>query len=74
MANRTVDTTFMINVDHNKLISPWNVQASINNVNTVASQIQNNILSKYETYGYINNNIASSITAVSILISNHMLT
>ena len=26
---------------HNKLISPWNIPASINNVNTVASDIQN---------------------------------
>ena len=61
MGNRTVDTTFMINIDHSKLLSPWNVQASLNNVNTVASDIQNKVLSKYETYGYVNNNIQTAI-------------
>ena len=35
MANRTVDTTFLINVNHNKIISPWNIRASINNVNII---------------------------------------
>jgi hypothetical protein len=39
MENRTVDTTFLISLDHNKLISPWNTQISINNVNTVANDI-----------------------------------
>ena len=61
MGNRTVDTTFMINIDHSKLLSPWNVQASLSNVNTVASDIQNKVLSKYETYGYVNNNIQTAI-------------
>ena len=62
MANRTVDTTFLINVDHAKLISPWNTQASINNVNTVANDIQNNVLSKYQTYGSVQNNLDTALS------------
>jgi ABC-type antimicrobial peptide transport system permease subunit len=57
MGNRTVETTFMINVDRDKLISPWNVQASINNVNTVGNNIQENVLSKYHILGGLSNNI-----------------
>ncbi len=61
MANRTVSTTFLIDVDHGKLISPWNVPASATNVNTVATDIQNNVLSKYETFGYITNNLGNAL-------------
>jgi len=57
MPNRTVDNTFMINVDRSGLLSPWNVQASENNVNTVATEIQNNVLSKYQTFGQVQNNV-----------------
>jgi hypothetical protein len=65
MANRTVDTTFLINVDHDKLISPWNIPASANNVNTVASNIQNKVLSKYETYGFLSNNLGVALDSFS---------
>ena len=57
MGNRTVDTTFMINVNRDKLISPWNTQASINDVNTIAQNIQENVLSKYQILGGVNNNL-----------------
>ena len=57
MANRTVDTTFLINVDTNKLVSPWNIPASITNVNTVVSDIQNKVLSNYQTDSYVANNL-----------------
>ncbi len=57
MANRTVDTTFLININHNKIISPWNIQASINNVNTIQSDIQNKVLSIYQTDSYVQNNL-----------------
>ena len=56
MANRTVDTTFLVNVDSNKLISPWNVPGSIANVNTIVSDIQNKVLSIYQTDSYVNAN------------------
>ncbi len=57
MQNRTVDTTFLISLDHDKLISPWNSQASIANVNTVASEIQNKVLSNYQIDGMVSNNL-----------------
>jgi ABC-type lipoprotein release transport system permease subunit len=65
MQNRTVDTTFLITVDHDKLISPWNSQASIANVNTVASEIQNNVLSNYQIDGFVNNNLDNALSTFS---------
>ncbi len=56
MANRTVDTSFLVNVDSNKIISPWNVLGSIANVNTIVSDIQNKVLSIYQTNSYVNAN------------------
>ena len=66
MANRTVDTTFLINVDTKKLISPWNIQASIANVNTVVSDIQNNILSKYQTESYVADNLEFELSEFNL--------
>ena len=61
MANRTVDTTFLININHNKIISPWNIPASINNVNAIASDIQNKVLSNYQTESYVTNNLDNAL-------------
>jgi ABC-type antimicrobial peptide transport system permease subunit len=62
MPNRTVSTTFSINLDHNKLLSPWNTQASANNVNTIANDISNNILANYEVNGYVMNNLGNALS------------
>ena len=57
MANRTVDTTFLISVNYNKNISPWNIPASINNINTIAGNIQNKVLSNYHMESVIQDNL-----------------
>ncbi len=59
--NRTVQTTFQINIDTNKMINPWNMPASIKNVDTIANDIQNNILSKYQTESGISNSLDSAL-------------
>ena len=51
----TVSVTFSINVDRDKLISPWNVDASVSNINTIADDIQNQLLSNYLTRANVNN-------------------
>jgi len=43
----TVSVTFSISLDREKLISPWNTEASLTNVNTIADKMQNEILSNY---------------------------
>jgi ABC-type antimicrobial peptide transport system permease subunit len=57
----TVDVTFSIDVDRQNLISPWNVQASVNNVNQIADRIQNQVLANYLAHGYINNMLSGTL-------------
>jgi ABC-type lipoprotein release transport system permease subunit len=63
MPNRTVYTIFLINLDHGKLLSPWNTQASANNVNTIANDINNNVLANYEVNGYVTNNLGNALSS-----------
>ncbi len=57
----TADVTFSINVDRQKLISPWNVQSSLTNVNQISDKIQNEILGSYLSHGYVNNMLSSQL-------------
>jgi ABC-type lipoprotein release transport system permease subunit len=59
ISDSAIDATFLINVDHEALINPWNTAASIKNVQTVADEVQNNILAHFENYGYVNNFLES---------------
>ncbi|MCL4430594.1 MAG: ABC transporter permease [Chloroflexi bacterium] len=56
-----VDVTFSVNVDRQKLISPWNVAASTDNVNAIADNIQNQVLANYLAHGSVNNMLSSSL-------------
>jgi ABC-type antimicrobial peptide transport system permease subunit len=58
----TVDITFSVNVDHQKLISPWNIQASVNNVNEISDNIQNQILANYLSHGSVNNMLSNTLS------------
>ncbi len=58
----TVSVTFSITLDREKLISPWNVETSANNVNTLADKMQNEILSNYHAHGYVNNMLGNALS------------
>ncbi|MEM2098227.1 MAG: FtsX-like permease family protein [Candidatus Bathyarchaeia archaeon] len=60
--NGTTSTTFSIYVDRDKLLSPWDTQASAKNLQTVADKIQNSILAHFEAHGYVNNMIGFALT------------
>src|SRR4030065_702628 len=51
----SVYVTFSVNVDRQNLISPWNVETSISNVNKISDNIQNQILANYLADTYVNN-------------------
>ena len=57
----TISVTFSVNVDRQKLISPWNVETSISNVNKISDNIQNQILANYLANTYVNNMLSSSL-------------
>jgi ABC-type antimicrobial peptide transport system permease subunit len=66
----TVGFQFYIDVDRDELISPWNIQMSITNVNQVADKIQNQILGKYYAFDvYVENNLNNALSGYQYNIS-----
>ncbi len=57
----TASVTFSVNVDRQNLISPWNVETSISNVNKISDNIQNQILANYLADTYVNNMLSNSL-------------
>ncbi|MCL4430188.1 MAG: ABC transporter permease, partial [Chloroflexi bacterium] len=57
----TAQITFSVNVDRQKLISPWNIPASIGNVNSIADNIQNQVLANYLAHGSVNNMLSNTL-------------
>jgi ABC-type lipoprotein release transport system permease subunit len=65
----TLDLRFLINVDREALISPWNVQASVTKINLIGNNIQNKMLS-YMSYAYVNNALSNSLSGYQSNISS----
>jgi ABC-type lipoprotein release transport system permease subunit len=61
--NGTVRTTFSISVDRDELLSPWDTQTSAENVQTVADNIQNNVLANFEAHGSVMNMLGMALTS-----------
>jgi hypothetical protein len=57
----TVTVIFSINVDRAKLVSPWNISTSVDNVNVIADNIQNQILGSYLSRGSLNNMLTPAL-------------
>ncbi len=58
----TVSVTYSIDVNRDNLLSPWNVDTSLENVNTVADTIQNKILANYLSRGTLNNMLTPALS------------
>jgi ABC-type lipoprotein release transport system permease subunit len=69
----TVDTTFQIHVNRDNLISPWNIADSITKIQTVADDIQNNVLGNFLAHGYVNNMLGSALSQFQYDFSNTLL-
>jgi ABC-type antimicrobial peptide transport system permease subunit len=66
--NTTLDSstsqiTFSVTLNRQNLISPWNIGASIDKVNAIADNIQNQILANYLAHGYVNNMLGNSLSS-----------
>ncbi|HLN88505.1 MAG TPA: ABC transporter permease, partial [Candidatus Binatia bacterium] len=57
----TASITFSVNVDRQKLVSPWNIETSINNVNQISDAIQNQVMANYLAHGYVNNMLLNAL-------------
>lgn len=62
ISNSAIRATFLINVDHDKLLNPWDTAGSAKNVQTVADNIQNNVLANFEVYDPVNNLLGNILT------------
>jgi hypothetical protein len=57
----TASVTFSVNVDRKNLISPWNIETSISNINEISDNIQNQILANYLAQTNVNNMLSNSL-------------
>jgi len=57
MNDTSLETQFLISVDRDTLLNPWDSEASINNLKTVAENIQNTILGNFEHAVYVQSNL-----------------
>ncbi len=60
--NSAIQATFLINVDHDKLLNPWDTATSAKKVQMVADKIQNNVLAQFETYDHVDNLLGNILT------------
>ena len=57
----TASITFSVNLDRKNLISPWNTETSIENINKISDNIQNQILANYLAETNVNNMLSNSL-------------
>ncbi len=57
----TASIAFSVSLDRQKLISPWNVEASIATINKISDNIQNQIMANYHANTYVNNMLGSAL-------------
>jgi ABC-type antimicrobial peptide transport system permease subunit len=55
------DTIFLVSVNRDSLISPWDSQTSANNLRTVADNIQNTILANFEHHVNVQDNLEPAL-------------
>src|SRR5665647_690994 len=59
----TVSITFSEGVDRQNLISPWNIQSSVTNVNKISNTIQNQVMANYLAHGNVNNMLVDALVS-----------
>ena len=63
LPDTAIDTQFLVSVDHNALLNPWDSQASANNLHTVAEKIQDTILANFEYAASVHSNLDYAVQA-----------
>jgi len=69
----TVSLTYYINVDRQALISPWNIETSITNINQIADRVQNEILGNYLNRVYVNNALSGALSGYQNNLSQFLI-
>lgn len=66
VANYTFETKFLISVDREEMLNPWDTRTSADNVQTIADNIHNKVLANYEYVGYVQNNLGNILTSFEL--------
>ena len=61
MPDTAFETRFLISLNRDALISPWDTQISADNIRRIADDIQNTILANYEHHVGVQNNLESAL-------------
>jgi ABC-type antimicrobial peptide transport system permease subunit len=61
MPENSFDSTFLVWLDRDQLLNPWDSQTSANNLATVSNNIENTILANFEGHIYIQNNLQNAL-------------
>ena len=69
----TVDFAFSIHIDRKELISPYNIQASIDKLTQVSDNIQNRVLDLSQTRFGINNYLVGELSSYNYNFQNMLL-
>ena len=73
VANYTIDTRFLVSVDREGVLNPWDTAMSANNVQTIADNIRNKILANYEHVGGVQNNLGNILSSFSLGFSDTII-
>ncbi|HEX9262106.1 MAG TPA: hypothetical protein VF893_06215, partial [Candidatus Bathyarchaeia archaeon] len=61
MPETSFETVFLVSVDRDQLINPWDSQTSANNLGIVSDNIENTILANFEGHVFVQNNLESAL-------------
>jgi ABC-type antimicrobial peptide transport system permease subunit len=57
LPDTALETRFLVSVDRQAVLNPWDAQASANSLSTIAGNIQNTILANFEHHVSVQNNL-----------------
>jgi ABC-type antimicrobial peptide transport system permease subunit len=61
MPDTAFETHFLISLNRERLISPWDTQTSADNINKIADAVQNTILANFEHHVTVQNNLEQAL-------------
>ncbi len=70
MSDTALETRFLVSVDRDAIIDPWDTQASANNLQTIADNIENTILGNYEHHVDVQDNLVYALQSFQYTFPN----
>ena len=64
------DTVFLVSLDRDRLLNPWESQTSANNLNTVSDNIENTVLANFEGHVNVQNNLEYALQSYTYQFSS----